>query len=143
LALVIGVIAYAAIASQKEKPNPETNCYKHISGKMAILIDKTDIIPPQTQTEIASRALAAINEHSKMGDLISVYEITQDSLSSLKPSFQMCRPKSGNESSELTENSKKIDKTFKEKFEKPLTLIFCRLIQDKHKIARLPKRHGY
>lgn len=118
--LVIAVIAYAAIASQREKPNPETNCYKHISGKMAILIDKTDIIPPQTQTEIQNRAWDAIQEHSKMGDLISVYEITQDSLSSLKPSLQMCRPKSGNESSELTENSKKIDKEFKEKFEKPL-----------------------
>ena len=78
-----------------EKPNPETNCYKHISGKIAILIDKTDIIPPQTQTEIAARALAAINEHSKMGDLISVYEITQDSLTALKPAFQICRPKSG------------------------------------------------
>ena len=99
----------------QEKPNPETNCYKHISGKMAILIDKTDIIPPQTQTEITVRALAAINEYSKMGDLISVYEITQDSLSSLKPAFQMCRPKSGSESNELTENSKKIDKDFKEK----------------------------
>ncbi len=103
-----------------EKPNPETNCYKHISGKIAILIDKTDIIPPQTQTEIAARALAAINEHSKMGDLISVYEITQDSLTALKPAFQICRPKSGSESNELTENSKKIDKDFKEKFEKPL-----------------------
>lgn len=109
----------------QEKPNPETNCYKHISGKMAILIDKTDIIPPQTQTEITVRALAAINEHSKMGDLISVYEITQDSLSSLKPAFQMCRPKSGSESNELTENSKKIDKDFKEKFEKPLADILA------------------
>ena len=99
--LTMGIIAYVAVASQQEKPNPETNCYKHISGKMAILIDKTDVIPPQTQTEIAARALAAINEHSKMGDLISVYEITQDSLSSLKPAFQMCRPKSGSESNFL------------------------------------------
>lgn len=122
LALVFVIVgAYAFIASKKEKPNPETNCYKHISGKMAILIDKTDIIPPQTQTEIAARALAAINEHSKMGDLISVYEITQDSLNSLKPAFQMCRPQSGNESNYLTEGSKQIDKKFKEKFEKPLT----------------------
>jgi hypothetical protein len=50
--LIIGIIAYVAVASQQEKPNPETNCYKHISGKMAILIDKTDIIPPQTQTKL-------------------------------------------------------------------------------------------
>jgi hypothetical protein len=91
----LGIVSvFAALGAVKvwqqtqEKPNPETNCYKHISGKMAILIDKTDIIPPQTQTEIAARALAAINEHSKMGDLISVYEITQDSLTTLKPSFK-------------------------------------------------------
>lgn len=119
-AIVISVITYAAIASQTEKPNPETNCYKHISGKMAILIDKTDAIPIQTQTEIQTRAWDAIQEHSKMGDLISVYEITQNSLQNLQPSFQMCRPKSGEDASELTENVKNINKKFKEQFEKPL-----------------------
>jgi hypothetical protein len=117
---VVAVMAYAAWSGQQEKPNPENNCFKHISGKMAILIDKTDIIPIQTQTEIQNRAWDAIQEHSKMGDLISVYEITQNSLQNLKPSFQMCRPKSGDDASELTENVKNIDKKFKEQFEKPL-----------------------
>ncbi len=120
------VVLFMALGAVKmwqdtqEKPNPKTNCYKHISGKMAILIDKTDIIPLQTQTEIQNRAWDAIQEHSKMGDLISVYEITQNSLQSLQPSFQMCRPKSGDDANEITGSPKKIDKKFKEQFEKPL-----------------------
>ena len=119
------VVLFMALGAVKmwqdtqEKPNPKTNCYKHISGKMAILI-KTDIIPIQTQTEIQNRAWDAIQEHSKMGDLISVYEITQNSLQNLQPSFQMCRPKSGDDASELTENVKNINKKFKDQFEKPL-----------------------
>lgn len=104
----------------QEKPDPQTGCFEHIPGKIAILIDKTDALTFQTQIEVASRAMAAVNKYSKMGDLISVYEITQNSLSSLKPSFQMCRPKSKEESNELIEGGKKIDKDFKENFEKPL-----------------------
>jgi hypothetical protein len=119
--LILGVIFYIVWSSTLEKPDSESHCYKSIKGKMVIFIDKTDDIPLQTQEEIVQRAWSSIEKNTSEGDLVSVYEITQDSLSSLKPSFRMCRPRS--EGSILTENVKKIEASFKAKFEQPLLQI--------------------
>jgi len=116
--LVVFVVFF--VLSSKEKPDPETNCFKKIDRKIAIVLDKTDYIPQQTQTEIAKRALRGVLENGKAGDLISVYEITQDSLHDLMPVFSMCLPKMGKDSNELIEKGEVLEKKFTEKFEKPL-----------------------
>lgn len=126
-AWIIGcVLIFAVIISHKvwndkqEKPNAKDYCFETIQNKVAIVIDKTDLIPVQTQGEIVIRSLAAIQKHTKVGDLVTVYEITQDSLSSLKPVFRMCRPQSGSDVSAFDSNVNKVDRKFKNIFEKPL-----------------------
>lgn len=114
------VLSVFAVQAGKEKPDPATNCFKKIDGKFAIVLDKTDFIPKQTQDEIVKRAWRAIIEHGDAGDLVSVYEITQNSLSDLIPVFGMCLPKMGKDSNELIENGNVLDSKFKENFEKPL-----------------------
>jgi hypothetical protein len=118
--ILISVFCLKIFLDSSEKPNSQDNCFKHVSTKIAIILDKTDFIPEQTQAEIMNRSWATIKNNGKMGDLVSVYEVTQNSLSKLQPVFQMCLPKMGKESNELIENSNDLDKKFKEKFEKPL-----------------------
>lgn len=125
LSLII-VLAVILFYAGKEKPDPETNCFKKIDRKFAIILDKTDFIPKQTQVEITKRAWHSIVENGQTGDLISVYEITQDSLSDLTPTFSMCLPKMGKDANEMVENGRVIDKKFKEKFEAPLLEIISK-----------------
>lgn len=118
--IFISVIGYSIWDGQQEKANVTDYCFKNIHNEIAIVIDKTDFIPVQTQEEIAKRSLIAIQKHTKVGDLVTVYEITQDSLYNLKPVFRMCRPKSGEDVSAVNNNVNKIQRGFKESFEKPL-----------------------
>ena len=117
---LLGVLSVFAVQAGKEKPDPATNCFRKIDGKIAVVLDKTDFIPKQTQDEIVKRAWDSIIKNAQAGDLISVYEITQKSLFDLKPVFSMCLPKMGKDSNELVENSRVLDVKFKESFEKPL-----------------------
>lgn len=116
----VGVIGYYVWSGQQEKPNAKDYCFKVIQNKVAIVIDKTDLIPVQTQEEIVKRSLTAIQKHTKVGDLVTVYEITQNNLTNLRPVFRMCRPKSGQDVSSVTNNVNKIERGFQENFEKPL-----------------------
>lgn len=118
--LLVIILAIILFQAAKEKPDPETNCFKKIDRKFAIILDKTDFIPRQTQVEIAKRAWYSVTENGQAGDLVSVYEITQNSLSDLTPVFSMCLPKMGKDSNELIEKGEVLDKKFKESFEKPL-----------------------
>lgn len=122
----VGVIGHYVWSGQQEKPNAQDYCFKVIKNKVAIVIDKTDLIPVQTQEEIVKRSLTAIQKHTKVGDLVIVYEITQDSLFSLKPVFRMCRPQSGDDVSALNSNVNKVDRQFKNIFEKPLLEILSK-----------------
>lgn len=117
LLIILVVILFQA---GKEKPDPETNCLKKIDRKFSIILDKTDFIPKQTQVEITKRAWSSIAENGKAGDLVSVYEITQNSLSDLTPVFSMCLPKMAKDSNEIVDNGAVLDRRFKEKFEQPL-----------------------
>lgn len=116
------VLTLAAIAanyslSGKEKPD-EQNCVSPVIRKTVIVIDRSDDTPAQTIAEIGARVRNYINGSAQENELISIFEVSSQSATALKPVFSSCVPrKDGND---LYEHRAAIQKFYKVHFEKPL-----------------------
>lgn len=119
-AVVLGFAALLALnVKLSDKPDLDNRgCASPIDRKTVIIIDRSDDTPKQTIHEIVSRVKAFVSDQAKENELISVFEISGLSRNELEPVFSACVPR--RDGNDLYENSRKIRKTFEDKFAKPL-----------------------
>lgn len=116
---VLVVIAFAFSYRQSNRPKlDERSCPADIIRATAIVIDRSDDTPSQTLDEIVARTKRFVTEGAQQGELVSLFEISGASRTALKPVFSACVPQ--RDGSDLTENRRKIQRQFAERFTKPL-----------------------
>lgn len=93
-------------------------CDPGVKSKTVILIDRSEGVASQTIEAIVNRTWAHIEENVNVGELVTIYDLTQDSKNNLKPIFEACKPRS--DGSQLTENVKQVKREFSN-FKKNLT----------------------
>lgn len=114
--LVIVLIAKLTLTG-KARPGDD-NCIKPVTANTVIVLDYTEKIPQQTIDEIASRAMAFIDDKVDENERVSVFTISDLSKQSLKPIVSICKPKEiGNRA---IENVAAIKRNFRDRFETPL-----------------------
>jgi hypothetical protein len=124
LMLIAGVIALVVIAfafsyyRSNEPKLDERSCPADIARSTAIVIDRSDDTPAQTLDEIVARTKRFVAEQVQQGELVSLFEISGSSRTSLEPVFSACVPQ--RDGNDLYENRRKIQRLFAERFAKPL-----------------------
>lgn len=87
---IIGTIAFLIKA-----PSQDTRgCPDNIEGKTVFIIDQSDSLSAQTKAEIHARVAKIIDGKVAVGDLVSVFSISDLSKQNLVPMFSHCKPES-------------------------------------------------
>ena len=115
--LMIALFALSARLSDKPKLD-ERSCQSSITRKTAILIDRSDDAPTQTVDEIVSRVKGFVSDRAQEGELVSLFEVSGQSRTSLAPVFSACVPR--RDGNDLYENRRKIQRYFDQRFARPL-----------------------
>ena len=97
---------------------PKPVCDPDIKSKTVILIDHSEAVSTQTFDSIVERAWNLIENETREGELVSVFNLSKMSRNELKPSFSACKPRK--DGSRSTEDVRRIKREFEEKFKKPL-----------------------
>jgi hypothetical protein len=121
IAVVVALVgvAFAFSYQQSNKPKlDDRSCGANIARSTAIVIDRSDDTPSQTLDEIIARTKRFVTERAIQGELVSLFEISSDSRTALKPVFSACVPQ--RDGSDIYENRRKIQRLFSEDFAKPL-----------------------
>ena len=116
--IVIILIAFLIFRATLIAPSgcPD-DCCGIISQSSVILLDHTDAITQQTKSEIESRALAHV-ESLPENSRVTVFAVTEQSKTDLKPRFNRCIPPQF--VSPLTGDPKQVQKNYNAKFRTPL-----------------------
>ena len=129
LLLIAGVVVLVLVAltfsyEQSNKPRLDgRSCPASIARSTAIVIDRSDDTPSQTLDEILARTKRFVTETAQQGELVSLFEISGASRTSLKPMFSACVPQ--RDGNDIYENRRKIQRTFSETFAKPLEALLA------------------
>jgi hypothetical protein len=97
---------------------PKPICDPDVKSKTVILIDHSEAVASQTLDTIVERAWALVENETRDGELVSVFNLSKLSRNELRPTFSACKPRK--EGSRSTEDVKRIKREFEEKFKKPL-----------------------
>lgn len=117
--VVLVIIAFGFSYRQSNKPKLDgRSCPATIVRSTAIVIDRSDDTPSQTLDEILARTKRFVAEGAQEGELVSLFEVSGTSRTSLKPVFSACVPQ--RDGNDLYENRRKIQRTFTERFAGPL-----------------------
>src|SRR5258707_528606 len=119
--LVVGLVLFALKlrADSQAKPGPD-NCVGAPTTNTVIVLDNTDRVSEQTVAEIRARAVSFVRDSVPDNGRVTVFTVSDLSQQSLKPILSMCRPRErGNR---LTENTRMLEKNFRQRFEAPLDL---------------------
>jgi hypothetical protein len=96
LAAGASLIAFIAIGgvvlSSKPAPKDDKGCSAPLSGKTVFVLDQTDSLSEQTRAEISARVTKIVDEKVKIGELVTVFSITELSKKNLTPTFSYCKP---------------------------------------------------
>jgi hypothetical protein len=118
----VSVVVLIAILVAAKFNKPEAvdglGCGKEISGKTVIVLDTSDEVAAQTRKEIIDRVKDLVDRKVHVGDLVSVFTVSELSKKNLMPVFAYCKPRRiGNE---LKENPRMLERNYVNKFQKPL-----------------------
>jgi hypothetical protein len=110
--LIIGgsVIFLLGLLLMKVLITPSPVCDPKIKSKTVVLLDRSQGVAKQTTEAIVNRTWQHIEDSVSVGELVTIYDLTQDSKKNLMPIFQACKPRS--EGSQLTENAKRVKLDF-------------------------------
>lgn len=124
LLVVIGLISGGVWwwSQKKSGIDPVTLC--PISGPLGhntLLIDKTDPfnLPQKAAFDLVVNDL--INNQTPPGFLLSIYVLGDDFKAQTKPLIELCNPGDAKGHSELTENTKQLNRQYKDRFLKPVS----------------------
>lgn len=115
------VILVAVLAGPRvlKAPKADSNgCTSDMPGRTVILMDHSEDVSKQTNDEILARVRRAVEEKIAVGELVSVFYVSELSKRNLAPVFSYCKPKSL--ANPLTESEKLVAKIYREKFIRPL-----------------------
>jgi hypothetical protein len=116
--IIGGSVAFlVSILILSKGAGPKPICDPNVKTKTVIVIDHSETVATQTLEAIVERAWKHIDEKAVPGELVTVYDITKQSKTNLKPSFEGCKPRK--DGSQYTENVKKVKLDF-ENFKKKL-----------------------
>lgn len=124
LLLIAGValLVLALFVANYQRANKpkldDRSCSADIARSTVIVIDRSDDTPSQTLDEILARTKQFVSDRAQEGELVSLFEISGSSRTSLKPVFSACLPQ--RDGNDLYENRRKIQRYFDERFAKPL-----------------------
>lgn len=90
-------------------------------GHNILLIDKTDPfnLPQKAAFDLVVNDL--VNKQTPPGFLLSIYVLSDDFKAQTKPLVELCNPGDAKGHSELTENTKQLNRQYKERFLKPVS----------------------
>ena len=119
---------FGLVAMMSKTPSlDKRGCSEAIPGKTVFVIDQSEMMALQTKTEIISRIKKLVDEKISIGELVSVFSVTDLSKRDLKPLFSFCKPqqttKGPSESQRyVTANyAKNFSKTLSAALESPIT----------------------
>jgi hypothetical protein len=116
---VLVVLAFAFGYHQSNRPKLDgRSCPADIARATVIVIDRSDDTPSQTLDEMVARTRRFVTEVAQEGELVSLFEISGASRTSLKPVFSACMPQ--RDGSDIYENRRKIQRAFVDRFARPL-----------------------
>src|SRR6185312_6667806 len=116
-ACLIGILGATVYLGSRPKADKETNCIGTPTRNTVILIDRSDKLARQTESEIMARAIRYIAQNVQVNERVSIFTVTALSKRDLEPAFSKCKPPQGR--NVLTEGVS-VEKTFSNNFEKPL-----------------------
>lgn len=123
LLVVIGLAsgAFWWWSQKKSGIDPTTLCpIRGPSGHNILLIDKTDPfnLPQKASFDLIVNDL--VNKQTPPGYLLSIYVLGDDFKAQTKPLVELCNPGDAKGHSEFTENTKQLNRQYKERFLKPV-----------------------
>lgn len=121
-AVIIIGIAVANVATKPGQKDAE-GCDADVAGKTVILLDQTESISKQTAAEIVTRVKNLVNTEVKVGELVSVFSVSDLSKKSLVPLFSYCKPP--DTAKGIGESQRYISKKFEKHFAQPLQAVLA------------------
>ncbi|MFC3442168.1 hypothetical protein ACFOKF_13405 [Sphingobium rhizovicinum] len=115
--LLVLIVAYNMHLTSRPKPDARS-CIAPVVRKSVFVLDQSDSIPEQTSVEIMRRIREAIDKDVQENELVTIFQVTDEARTALRPIFNKCKPK--RDGNELTENARMIQKKFQSEFIEPL-----------------------
>lgn len=112
------IVIGAAALSHRSTPIDNRGCPDQMVGKTVFVIDQSDAMSAQTRTEILSRVTKMVDQKIAVGELVSVFSITELSKQNLKPLFSYCKPQK--EAHGPAESQRYVTANYVKNFSKPL-----------------------
>lgn len=116
-AIVFVIIGITALLNKT--PLQDTRgCRANIEGKTVFIVDQSESLSAQTKTEIHARVAKIIDGKVAVGDLVSVFSISDLSKQNLVPMFSYCKPEST--ATGPSQSQRHVTANYNKKFAKPL-----------------------
>lgn len=119
LFLIAAVAAKVAIGTPP-KPGPD-GCIGKVAANTVIVLDHSESLTQQTLAEISSRAMSHVLKKAQVNERVTVFYISDLSRKQLVPAFSRCKP--AKEGNRAIENTRGLEKAFREKFVEPLEAV--------------------
>jgi hypothetical protein len=97
-----------------------STCTSAAARKSVMIFDQSEKVSLQTVDEILQRARSWVRDSVQVGELLSVYQVTGESDSSLRSVFSHCKPKRGTDANRWFENPSRIETRYQRLFASPL-----------------------
>lgn len=137
IAIISLITFYMYQTSSNSKINQSTYCPLNGNSSITtILIDETDRLNPIQQASLRNELRKVRDEVPKNGKL-EVYVISNTKTHVLHPILSICNPGRGSDANGYYQNPKRIERKWKEDFDKPLTRIL-RSLSDVHESKESP-----
>jgi hypothetical protein len=108
----------AVVLSSKPTAKDDRGCSADIPGKTVFVLDQTDSLSAQTRAEILARVTRTVDEKVKIGELVTVFSITELSKKNLTPTFSYCKPAKTAEGA--SQSQRFVSANYTKHFAKPL-----------------------
>lgn len=123
LLVVVGLVSGAVWwwSQKKAGLDPVTLCpHNGPLGHNVLLIDKTDPFNLPQKAAFDLLVTDLVTKQTPPGYLLSIYVLGDDFKTQTKPLVELCNPGDAKGHSELTENTKQLNRQYKERFLKPV-----------------------
>jgi hypothetical protein len=119
---VVAGAGYLSWQGMQTARDPVTLCPKKSgpTGHVVLLIDTTDPLTFVQKRAVRQRLEDIASKEVKEGELLSLFILGEDYQESPEPVFEKCNPGNSAGKSELTENLKRLDQNYEEKYLLPL-----------------------
>lgn len=119
LVSAVAIVGLLAASQYMKKEKVDTRgCTQGVLDKSVIVLDTSDEVSAQTQSEMIRRVMNLVEDTVHEGEMVSIFKVSELSKKNLTPTFARCKPRrSGNA---LNENTRTLARAYKDKFLIPL-----------------------